>query len=307
MHGQYSDAATFRTALQPLLELRAKRPNLQKILYCSSSFSSRPAINGQPVHEAIRETRDQLYIALVLRWITKGPFWEEERFPQDDDYFEYEGTDVTDQGLGEASRRLIGGLDAGVFSFTNESERFKFTPIVVTHGLPEAPYGNINVRNYWLLTDIEAVVETRPTSWQGMLDKAVATFDLLRLPTSILDHLEGQPFHSAVADRLMVLLDVLQSLARETREDQSLTPAGLELWQKHSVGDKAWFTDESEANKNTFNSELTFVDTETGGKVFCPWHGKVKSNQFRIHFEWPRPKGQRRIKVFYIGPKITKA
>lgn len=52
---------------------------------------------------------------------------------------------------------------------------------------------------------------------------------------------------------------------------------------------------------------MTFSDpSPTGKKLFCPWHGKIKTPQFRIHFEWPRPAGQREIKVVYIGPKITK-
>ncbi len=29
------------------------------------------------------------------------------------------------------------------------------------------------------------------------------------------------------------------------------------------------------------------------GSLLCPWHGKIKTPQFRIHFEWPRPAGQR--------------
>jgi hypothetical protein len=32
--------------------------------------------------------------------------------------------------------------------------------------------------------------------------------------------------------------------------------------------------------------------------LFCPWHGKVKKGQFRIHFEWPRPKNQKHMKAY---------
>jgi len=28
--------------------------------------------------------------------------------------------------------------------------------------------------------------------------------------------------------------------------------------------------------------------------------------QFRIHFQWPKPKGQERLKIVYIGEKLTK-
>jgi hypothetical protein len=52
---------------------------------------------------------------------------------------------------------------------------------------------------------------------------------------------------------------------------------------------------------------MSFVDPENPAKkFFCPWHGKIQTPQFRIHFEWPIPAHQQRLKVLYIGPKITK-
>lgn len=108
MAGQFSTPAAFRAALEPLLELRAKRVELQRILYCTSTFSTRPATPVHSVREAITETRDRIYIGIVLRWLAKaGPFWDDDRFPNADDYFQFEETDVTDQGLGEASRRIL--------------------------------------------------------------------------------------------------------------------------------------------------------------------------------------------------------
>ena len=40
-----------------------------------------------------------------------------------------------------------------------------------------------------------------------------------------------------------------------------------ELVQSHFVGDKAWFTDESERNKNAYRRELTFKDP-LGGEIY---------------------------------------
>src|SRR5258707_479093 len=139
-----------------------------------------------------------------------------------------------------------------------------------------------------------------------MYQKLAAKYDQLLLSPDILNYLGGHPFHPGVAERIFALLGVLQYLAAETQDDQSFTSAGREHWLKHSVGEKAWFTDESDRNKRDFRNELTFRDPETREASFCPWHGKIKMNQFRIHFEWPRPHGQKRIKVLYIGPKITR-
>lgn len=305
--GQYSDPLAFRSALEPLLQLRYRRPDLQRILYCSSTFSTRPATAAHSVREAVSGTGDRLYIALVLRWVANaGPFWDQDRFPQVDDYFHFEGSDVTDQGLGEAARRLLGESDAAVFSFLDSSQRFEKTPLIVVHGLEEAPLGNVSVRNIWRLPDLEQAIETRPTSWKQTVEKAKERFELLTFSPELLEHLEGQPFHGGVADRALELLGVLNTLARETQDDQSFTARGREIWQNHAVGEKAWFTDESDRNKIDFKSDMTFRDVESGEKTFCPWHGKIKLNQFRIHFQWPRPTGQKNIKIMYIGPKITK-
>jgi hypothetical protein len=306
--GQFADPAEFRTALQPLMQLRARRADLQRMLYCSSTFSLRPVTPVRSVREAIVETRDRLFIGLVLEWLGKsGPFWDADRFPNADDYFEFEEEDVTDQGLGEASRRRLGTLDSGVFSFIGgSSDRFKRTPLSVTHGLKEAPLGIVEVPNIWSLDDLEKVADSRPESWKSMLDMVVERFDLLSISPEILSHLDGQPFHAGIADRVFALLNVLNRLAHETKGNGSFTAGGIEIWQQHTVGDKAWFTDESDANKIEFESQLKFKDHQTGSKLFCSWHGKIKINQFRIHFEWPRPTGQRLIKVMYVGPKITK-
>jgi hypothetical protein len=103
------------------------------------------------------------------------------------------------------------------------------------------------------------------------------------------------------------LLTILEQIALETLPDSSLTPAGMELLRKFFQGANPPFTDESVPNKRDFAKDLSFPDPANGQQIlFCPWHGKISSGFFRIHFEWPRPRGQRQIKVVYIGPKITK-
>lgn len=60
-----------------------------------------------------------------MNWLDKsGPFWDEDREENVDDYFHFEGTDVTDQGLGEAARRVLAGRQAGAYSFFDSSQRF---------------------------------------------------------------------------------------------------------------------------------------------------------------------------------------
>jgi hypothetical protein len=307
MSGQFPNPLAFRAAFQPLLEMRSRRPDLRRILYCSSTFSACRATPGQSVRDAIIGTGDRLYIGIVLGWLGKaGPFWEVDRFPQADDYFHFESSDVTDQGLGEAARTILGGSRSGVFSFVENTGRFEKTPLSVSHGLEEAPLGTVGVNNYWIATDLAGVAEAQVANWKGMVTVLPERFDLLTFAPNLLDHLDGQPFHSGISERVFALLHILQTLAEETRPDLSFTPVGIELWQQHTTGEKALFTDESEPNQRAFRNDLTFHDDATGSQVFCPWHGKIKINQFRIHFEWPRQEGKREFKIMYIGPKLTK-
>jgi hypothetical protein len=309
LNGDFADHHALRNSLEPLLRLMARRSDLRRRILCSRALSMRPATVAMNLAECVRATRDQLFIRQVLAWLsTAGPFWDDDRAAQADDLFYFEGEDVTHQGLGEAARRLALELNAGTFSFPHPTvARFERTPLCVDHGLPEQPLGSYDVDNCWNSQDIETTAIRSPKSWTDMLEIAAAEMVGLILSGEIADQLAPVPFHSGVAEKFLTLLRVLQKLTAETREG-ALTPAGLELLNNFFTGKKALFTDESDSNKRDFERQLTFPDPSgSAHPLFCPWHGKVKfGSQYRIHFEWPRPEGQTRIKVVYIGPKITK-
>jgi len=309
LSGQYPDPHSFRGALEPLLQLRLKLPDLKEHLFCSRSICSRPATRTQDVQRAVLAVGETNYIRLVLTWLANaGPFWDDERYPNPDDYFRFESEDVTDQGLGEATRRRMTRVDAGVFSFQDGSSRFQHTPLPVDHGLQDDPLGQVQVPNCWLLSELQSAFTKAPRSWSQVVEKAKSDFDQLVFSNLIPSILSRYPFETAIVDRIFVLLDILQMVAMETNEDGALTEHGMEVIQEHFVGELALFTDESDQNKHNFKRELTFKDPEpSNSEIFCPWHGKIKRQQFRIHFQWPRPLGQKKIKVVYIGPKITKA
>lgn len=304
--GQFATPNSFRAAIQPILEFRRQHSHLSQRLYCSRSLSQRSATPQHTVQQAVLATNDRDFKGLILRWLGAGPFWDDERAENPDDYFHYEGEDVTLQGLGEAARRLLLQIDAGSFSLTEGAVRFARTPLNVTHGLEEEPLGEISVPGVWNPADLPAVLTQAPDSWRSLLDEAAARFNLLWFHPDVLHPLGKVPFDSAVADRAVALFSVLHAVATERNADGSLTKRGIEIWQQHSVGESAWFTDESDQNKVDFKNALQFRDPEYGGIVSATWHGKIKHLQFRIHFEWPMRADRNQIRIFYIGPKITK-
>jgi hypothetical protein len=309
LSGQFADPQTFRVVLEPLLQLRHRDPLLQSRLYCSRALHECKVTAIYDLKSAVRATGDKAYIGLVLEWAAKsGPFWDDNRQSEEDDYFEYKGLDVTNQGLGEAARRRLARLDANTFSF--EGSGFESSPLCVQHGLPEEPIGFVDVINHWQIVQLRTSLDScrAINGWSDVQEEVTRRFGLqLIIAENAIDALMATPFSNYAASRIIILLGVLNKLVEETEENGEFSLAGRELYTTHFVGKKAWFTDESQGNKVNFEQDMTFSDPrDAAKKLFCAFHGKIKSPQIRIHFEWPRPEGQREIKVVYIGPKITK-
>ena len=261
---------------------------------------------------AVRETRDSNYIRLVLAWMHKaGPFWDDDRQFNEDDYFEFNGTDVTDQGLGEAARRRLVGRTANTFSFLLSA--FETSPLKVQHGLSEEPLGFIDVDNNWQIEQLAVALESSRTlnSWNDVYKEITRRFDQLIFSTTIMAKLLPIPFSKSVAERIFVLLDILNRFVLAHDANGKLSQEGKDISRNYfagTCGDKTpLFKPESPNHKLNFKKDLTFRDPSNNlVNLFCHWHGKIQTPQIRIHFEWPIPPGQRAIKIVYIGPKITK-
>src|SRR5205823_5245362 len=97
------------------------------------------------------------------------------------------------------------------------------------------PLGDVPVPNTCTAQDLENAQVLRIRSWNEMLDSARQRMNLLVFSDDIHIHLQPKPFHLGIADRIIELLGILQSIAVETREDGSLTPAGMEILQNRFV------------------------------------------------------------------------
>jgi hypothetical protein len=242
-----------------------------------------------------------------------GPFWDDERQSNEDDYFEYQGHDVTNQGLGEVSRRVLVGTDANAFSFTGSALGFTRTPLCIQHGLAEAPIEMIDVENYWQLDQLQKSLELlMPLNcWQDVQSKIKQQFADLIISDDVMNEMLATPFTKTVMERIFILLGILNQLVVESDASGKLSSKGEEILANYFAGTCGTktpvFKPETPSNKRSFKEALTFPDpTEKSKTIFCHWHGKIQTPQTRIHFEWPRPNGQQGIKVVYIGPKITK-
>ena len=307
LDAQHESADTFISELHELLRLRGKYHHLKANFHCSRVLGDALVTPTLQFSKLIMQSPDKNLKAQVLSWITKkGPFWDDQRTDHDVDYFELEGVDVTDSGLGECARVIAKSGEATAYSF---SGRYEKTPLLVDHGLPEERYGQFPVHNLWSHVQLEQHVQQStptPETWEEALELLQGRFSSLVFADNLLEYLAPQPFSLTVHYRLIELCTVLQEFL-DSRDNGINTARSNEIIANHFSGEKAWFTDESQQNKNKFEKELTFQNTLSNEKHLFPFHGKIKTPQFRMHFDWPIPAEQLCIYVAYIGPKITKS
>ena len=167
--GQFPDAHAFLTELNLILNLRSRVGVLRQGLLCSRILSNRLVTPNLTFRQAVTAQADPNFKRLVLGWLTReGPFWDDKREVNSDDYFEFAGQDVTDTGLGEAARRTLAGTEAHSFSFDGCPLPCSESPLVVQHGLIEEPLGHVRIPNLWQAEQLERAAQAAlppPQTW----------------------------------------------------------------------------------------------------------------------------------------------
>lgn len=308
LHGQFHNLDAFRGSIGQIMKIREVARRYSREVYCH-----RGLVNGQVTpQERMPEAVNALPLEerrAVMSWLSRyGPFWDDDRLHDEGDWYECGGEVVTDTAVGEVAHCLLHTLDRGLVSL--QPSNFTYSPVLVDRLFGDEARWRVDIRNFWLPEALEAFLATTPTlrmtSWAALAEIAVARFTRLTFADDTFNPLQGHPFKQAVAERVLGLLGVLQGLREGFDQNGTRTAAGHALYQQHFTGDKAWFSDSSDTEKHTFKDDLTFPHPETPGrKLFCTWHGKVKSPQYRIHFSWPVT-ATTPVYVVYVGPKKTK-
>jgi len=302
------DLDSLRETLRRLMAARRSSKNLSLRLYCSRLTAETQAIEGEPLLVSVSKLpRDEK--AVILNWLGKsGPFLDDDRTDSDDDLYHLNGEDVTNLGAAEAARQCQKYNDGRLLSLNNET--FKKTPLEVVHGLIEEPLGSVLVRNSWSFEEVKEWADgadPEPANWVELLDVSRRRYGHLLIGDHCDEVLGGQTFYPVVSRRVLELLRVLNTISGSIDKNGKLSASGEELKEAHFVGKKAWFSSESDGNKKEFANDMTFPDpADPSRSIECFWHGKIKTPQFRVHFEWPLSTGTKIIKVTYIGPKLSK-
>lgn len=307
LHGQFADFASFRDSIRRIMRIRGVARRHMRDVFChrglvnglvTSDGRMPAAVNALPQDER----------RAVMAWLSqRGPFWDDDRQHDGEDWYECRDDVVTDTAIGEAAHCILHGIDRGLVSL--EPSKFVYDPVPVERVLEDATRIRVDVRNYWEPVVLEAALATAApalASWTALRDLSTSRFEHLTFADNAFDPLQNQPFKQGVAERIVVRLDALHRLKECFGADGARTDEGHALYQKHFAGDKAWFSDSSDAEKAEFANELTFPNPDAPAEnLFCTWHGKVKSPQYRIHISWPITAASPAY-VVYVGPKITK-
>lgn len=307
----FSSSEELGSALMAILEARRIAPNLNRALYCSKATSLLVGADGANLLSAAQNFERPTRSA-VLQWLGRmGPFLEDAREPTEDDLYYLVEEDVTNEGLGEAARQRQRGHDGRVVSLsTGNGFDARQNSIALIQGLLEEPVASVEVPNHHKINELILIANDaipEPTNWIELMAYCRNRFGDLLIGPHCDRVLSPHPFFGTVARRTIELLKVLNEISAERDGAGALSARGEALKQDFFVGDKAWFSDEGGDNKVDFGKAMTFPDPgKESDNLQCFWHGKIKTPQFRIHFDWPNPPPGEPLKVAYIGPKISK-
>jgi len=305
LHGQFSSIQDFQIAIDTVMLARNKMKQFKRELHCYRNFRQTQVTHDLSLQQAIQQL-DRNKRNVIIAWLTKeGPFWEETRQHDANEYFEFQNQVVTDTALGEAAYRCFIGNQYHIFGFKPSNWHFSPIPIAWHRNNEDIV---IDVLNHWEINSLEATLQTAAEpiqSWQQLSATMPNRCPNLIFSENSFNDLYPHPFVDGAAKRIMELLTTLDKFKTCFDEQGNRTPEGNRLYQEHFTGDKAWFSDSSDKEKVEFKTELTFNHPNKTEKLFCTWHGKVKTPQIRIHFSWPI-RADEPLYVPYIGPKITK-
>lgn len=305
LHGQFASISAFQEAIHATMQARSKLRQFGRELYCHRNITQAQVTHDSTMRQAVQQLDSNTRRA-VMAWLTQyGPFWEDERLHDPDEYWECQGQIVTDTALGEAAVHRLNGGEYQTLSISPSN--WTIDPLIaVWHRHPPISVG---IPNHWKIDTLETLLknaEAAIQSWQQLTTSVQNRCPNLVFTPDCFSPLQKQPFVNSAAQRIVELLETLNKLKACFDEKGQRTEEGHRIYQDHFTGQKAWFSDSSDSEKHEFKTELSFKYPEQQGEIlFCPWHGKVKTPQFRIHFSWPI-RAEEPLYVVYIGPKITK-
>ena len=292
------------------MAIRGTARRFGREVHCNRALLASNPIPNVSMQQAIGQLPLESQRRSAMVWLTRGgPFWDDFRQHGSDDWLECQDEIVTDTAVGEAAYRMLHGVDCGLVSVTPSD--WDFSPVPVTWVLAAEYLEDrcTTINNWSNASQLESDLrDSAPPilSWNHLRDASTAQFEYLTFADNCFEPLRGVPFAKSCTDRFLALFFVLDKLAQAFDAAGKRTSEGHWIYRTHFTGDRAWFSDSSETEKNKFRAELTFPHSNDAGRsLFCPWHGKVSRHTLRLHYSWSGQAGDP-VFVVYAGPKLTR-
>ena len=309
VHGQFHDVGSFRKSFGTIQALRAVAKRFGRDIHCSRDLVNAEPFRGVPMSQAIgRFSRDQQ--RSMMSWLTSGgPFWDDLRRHGPDDYLECGGEVVTDSGVGEAAFRSLLAAPCALVSFVPSDWNYAPVEVALRHAEDEVPDRIAKLPNWRTVSEVEtglAEAGLPMITWDELEASCVMRFTRLCFAKDAFAKMAGVPFARSSAERIFVLLGIVDRRARAFDPNGAPTGEARHIDRDYFSGENALFTDSSPTEKRDFRSRLTFRHPKNlGTPIWCPWHGKERGSTLRIHFSWPIRHNES-VYVVYVGPKLTK-
>jgi len=312
IEGQFPDITTFRSAINRIMEIRRIASHYGRTLHCHREIAQTQVTSGMTMLQAVQRLSVEERRSLMF-WLTQqGPFWEDARIHNSNEWLECKNQIVTDTAVGEAARCCFNGICRNLVSVVPSS--WLFTPVSVDW-VTDSDRESVDIQNFWNPDTVEVFLRIAPSplkSWEQLESLAASRWSNLTFASDTFKPLLGYPFVPGAAQRIYFILDTLNRFKNCFNDDGQLTPEGHELYRNFFTGKKgeggrgALFSDSSHEEKHLFRTKMTFKNPQDPGEsIFCPWHGKIQTPQLRVHFSWP-VRADKPLYVVYAGEKITK-
>ena len=309
IHRQFHDLPTFEDALGRLMGIRGVARRFGRDVYCHREFVAKEPVPGIPMLQAVQRLAVDKRRAL-LSWLTRGgPFWDDLRRHGPNEWLECSGELVTDTAVGEAGYRALHGSDCALISAVPSD--WDYSPVEVSWNREEEGLDDrtATIENWRDLVALEARLQDAAPpirSWKDLEDVAKARFRSLTIVDRCFEPLAGVSFARSAADRFLVLLEILNRLAKAFDARGVPTSESTAIYRDYFAGENALFSDSSPSEKRRFRDRLAFPHPDRPGEsLSCTWHGKVYRMTLRLHFSWPI-RADEPVYVVYAGPKLTK-
>lgn len=296
--GQFPDARSFCAALDRIVEMRNVARGFGSDLYCRQNIAGIRINPSTSVREALTPEKKRAFMS----WLDKqGPFWDDARKHDQDDYLTSGDEIVTDTSVGEAAYCSDRGIDRRLVSLA--PSEWNYSPIVVTFTDTAT---DIEVANYWELASLKTDLLPSIKTCEQLEKVSKIIFRRLQFSEDSFSYLRKR-FVPAMVAKIISRLEVLDDLMGD--RDSTVDWMSMPTFQNFFTRDNDWFSDSSPSEKNDpwDRQKLSFKHPDGSGRtLFCPWHGKYEHLEYpyRIHFSWPLKAGEP-LDVVYVGPKLT--